>query len=190
MRRRRLRRRKSFVRPSAAGERAPHVRLDPVQRERARRQRREQRTERVEQHDLAPVRPEVVREARHGRREPRERREIIAPRQRDEARAGETRQRALVGLDRVPDLRRRHAVREERRDERPGARADVKVEVAGREVLEQRVEGEEHADFVETADDPAPGERERAPRRPVRVGQHGNPGRISAGSAAVLRLGT
>src|SRR6185503_1890266 len=93
-----------------------------------------------------------------------------------------------VPLERVPQALRGHVVGEERGDEGAGAGADVDVEVAGGEVLEQRVEGEERPDLVQTANDSATGEHERSPRGTLRLRAHGSRG-VSAGPAQSLRFG-
>ena len=78
-------------------------------------------------------------------------------------------------LEGLPQAFGCHAVREERGDECPGARADVEVEIAGGEPVKQRVEREKRADLVEPADHAAAGEHERVARRSLRIGPHGFP---------------
>jgi hypothetical protein len=65
----------------------------------------------------------------------------------------------------VAQLLGRHPVRQQGRDEGAGAGTDVQVEVADPEALEERVEREQRSHLVESPDDPAAREHERAARR-------------------------
>src|SRR5207245_9137994 len=66
------------------------------------------------------------------------------------------------------------------------AAADVEVEVAGREALAHRVEREQRPHLVEAPHDPAAGEHERPPGRPLPPGAHDSPREISAAAAPSL----
>src|SRR5207245_1251543 len=116
-------------------------------------------------------------------REPRRRAPVGAPWRRHEARDGEARERPLVRLERRPEALGRDPIGEEGGDERARAAADVEVEVAGRETLAHRVEREQRPHLVEAPHDPAAGEHERPPGRPLPPAAHDNPREISAAGA-------
>jgi hypothetical protein len=172
-----------LVRAAARGEHAPDVGLEPVGTEEARGQVVQERSQGVEDERIAPVRPQVLDHPRDGRRHARDGGQVVAPRHRQEVGSGQVRKRAAVVLQRVADPGGRHVVGDQRRDERPGAGADVEVEVPDRGVPEQGVERHEGADLVEAAGDAPAGEDQRPPDGPVQCACHA--GSPSLGFSAV-----
>jgi hypothetical protein len=129
-------------------------------------------SQRVEEENFPPVDPDVARQAGERHRQARHGGEIGAPRRVQKLRAREAGQGVPVDGQHLAHALGCDPVREHRGHECPGTGADVDVELAGGEVLEEGVESEERAHLVEATHDAPARECERPARWAFQLRAH------------------